>query len=134
MEAGRMDVLISLSAIVMSAVVIIWVIGVVVALSRWRRHPRVSLFALLAFAVMLVSRFVGVALPPIAHAYGWTEDEIRPIYSLAVALFTTLTSAVAWAFVLCAIFGWRDRLQKQNIPLPPPSTFGNEPGAQNATL
>jgi hypothetical protein len=128
-----MDALISLSVIVIPALVIVWVIGVVLALSRWRRHPRVSLLALLAFAIMLVSRFLGWALPPIAHNYGWMDDEIRPIFFAAIGVFTALTSAVAWAFVLCAIFGWRDGPQKQNIPPPSPPTFDNESREQNAT-
>jgi hypothetical protein len=66
-----------------------WVIGVALALSRWRRHPRVSLFALLAFSMLFISRFQDVLFPVII---------------------------------------------KQNVTPPSPSTFGNESGAQNATL
>lgn len=75
-----MDALISLSVIIMPALFIVWVIGVVLALSRWRRHPRVSLFALLAFAIMLVSSFLRVAFPPIMREYDWLTDQTRPIF------------------------------------------------------
>jgi hypothetical protein len=129
-----MDALIALSVIVLSGALIIWVIGAVMALSRWRPHPRVSLFALLAFGMLLVSRFQSLALPPIVRNYGWTEENIGPDIFPIVELINSLSSVVAWAFVLCAIFGWRDKPQKQNIPPPSPSTFGNEPSAQNTTL
>jgi len=128
-----MEALASLFVIVISALVIIWVIGVVLALSRWRRHPRVSLFALLAFGMMLVSRFQSVLLPPIMSYYGWTADQMGQIFFTVIGLMSGLTSAVAWAFVLCAIFGWRDQRQKENLFPPAPPTFGNEPREQNET-
>jgi hypothetical protein len=44
MEAWRMNTLVTiLSAIMISLpAIIVWVIGIALALSRWRRHPRVS--------------------------------------------------------------------------------------------
>jgi hypothetical protein len=129
-----MDALIFLSVMVIPAMVMVWVIGFALALLRWRRHPRVSLFALLAFATMLVSYLLRVALPPIMRESGWLTDQIRPIFFAAIGVFSALTSAIAWAFVIRAIFGWRDGPQKQDIPPPSPSTFGNESSAQNATL
>jgi hypothetical protein len=125
-----MEALALLSVIVLFAMVIVWVIGFALALSRWRRHPRVSLFALLAFAIILVSRFQNVMLPPIMLNYGWTRDQIGPTFFAVIGLITGLTSVVAWAFVLCAIFGWRDGPQKQNFFPPEPPTFGNEPREQ----
>jgi hypothetical protein len=130
MEAWRMEELAVLFTIVLFAMVIVWVIGVALAISRWRRHPRVSLFALFAFAIMLVSRFQNVLLPPIMVRYGWTESQIGPIFFTVINLITGLTSVVAWALVLCAIFGWRDGSQKQNFSPPEPPTFGNEPREQ----
>jgi hypothetical protein len=128
-----MEELSFLFVIVISALVIIWVSGVVLALSRWRRHPRVSLFALLAFGIMLISRFQSVLLPPIMINYGWTADQSGPIFLAVNGLISGLTSAVAWAFVLCAIFGWRDQRQKENLFPPAPPTFGDEPREQHAS-
>jgi hypothetical protein len=130
MEAWRMEELAVISTIVLFAMVIVWVIGVALALSRWRRHPRVSLFALFAFAIMLVSRFQNVLLLPIMVSYGWREVQIGSIFFTVINLITGLTSVVAWALVLCAIFGWSDGPQKQNFSPPKPPTFGNEPREQ----
>ncbi len=46
-----MDTLISTLTVIVILTLIIWVIGIALALSRWRRRPRVSLFTLLAFAM-----------------------------------------------------------------------------------
>jgi hypothetical protein len=133
MEAWRMEAVIStLTVIVISTLIIAWLIGIALALSRWRRHPRVSLFAFLAFAMMLVNILLPILLPPIILNYSTTADQIEPIFT-AIRIFNGLASVVAWALVLYAIFGWRDGRQKQDFYPPAPPTFGYEPREQNAT-
>jgi hypothetical protein len=133
-----MEVLIPiLNAIATSApVIIVWMIGIALALSRWRRHPRVSLFVLIAFAVsivnLVVNRFLIIWLPLKIRDYGLTANQTGSIF-FAVTIIAALVSAVAWALVLCAIFGWRDSREKQDLFPPAPPTFGNKPREQNAT-
>jgi len=126
-----------LSTIVISLpVIIVWVIGIALALSRWRRHPRVSQFALIACAVMIIntvaSRSLTVWLPLAMRDYGWTTVQIGSIFA-AIGIITALISATAWALVICAIFGWRDQRQKENLFPPAPPTFGDEPREQYAS-
>lgn len=117
-------------------VIIVWVIGIGLALSRWRRHPRVSQFALIAFVGMIVvtvaSRILNLWLPLMMRDRGWENVQIGQI-SLVVGMASTLISAVAWTMVICAVFGWRDGGQKKDFP-PPPPNFANEPREQNTTL
>ena len=133
-----MDALITtLSVLVVSLpVIIVWVIGIALALSRWRRYPQVSRFALIAFAIsivnMVVNRFLTVWLPMTMRDSGWTTAQIGTMFS-AIGFITALISAIAWALVLCAIFGWRDGRLKQDFFPPPPPTFGNEPRGQHAS-
>jgi hypothetical protein len=127
-----MEIIYTLTLIVIFTTLVIWVIGIALALSRWRRHPRVSLFALLALVMMLVSRFLHFSLPLVIRDYDWTEDQIRSVYT-AVNAINILINAGAWTLVICAIFGWRDGPQKQNFPPPARPTFDNEPREQNAT-
>lgn len=133
-----MDTLVTTLAVISVSlpVIIVWVIGIALALSRWRRHPRVSQFALIACAVMIintvVSRSLTVWMPLAMRDYGWTTAQIGSIFT-AIGIISALISAAAWALVICAIFGWRDQRQKENFSPPAPSTFGNEPREQNAT-
>lgn len=124
-----------LSAIVISLpVIIVWVIGIALALSRWRRRPRVSQFALIACAVMIINtvanRSLTIWMPLAMRDYGWTTVQIGSIFTV-IGIITALISATAWALVICAIFGWRDQRQKQDFFPPAPPTFGNEPREQN---
>jgi len=126
-----------LSTIVISLpVIIVWVIGIALALSRWWRRPRVSQFALIACAVMIIntvaSRSLTVWLPLAMRDYGWTTVQIGSIFT-AIGIITALISATAWALVICAIFGWRDQRQKENLFPPAPPTFGDEPREQYAS-
>jgi hypothetical protein len=133
-----MEVLIpTLTAIAMATpVIIVWVIGIILALSRWRRHPRASQFALIAFALMIgatvVVRALYLWLPIAMRNHGWSTREFGTI-SVAIGIVSTLINAAAWALIICAIFGWRDGGQKENFFPPAPSAFGNEPRGQNAT-
>ena len=126
-----------LSTIVISLpVIIVWVIGIALALSRWRRHPRVSQFALIACAVMIINtaanRSLTIWMPLAMRDYGWTAVQIGSFFS-AIGIITSLISATAWALVICAVFGWRDQRQKENLFPPAPPTFGNEPREQHAS-
>jgi hypothetical protein len=138
MEVWRMNTLVTiLSTIVISLpAIIVWVIGIALALSRWRRHPRVSQFALIACAVMIINtvanRSLTILMPLAMRDYGWTAVQIGSFFS-AIGIITSLISATAWTLVICAIFGWRDQRQKENLFPPAPPTFGNEPREQNAT-
>ena len=126
-----------LSTIVISLpVIIVWVIGIALALSRWRRHPRVSQFALIACAVMIINtaanRSLTIWMPLAMRDYGWTAVQIGSFFS-AIGIITSLISATAWTLVICAVFGWRDQRQKENLFPPAPPTFGNEPREQHAS-
>jgi hypothetical protein len=127
----------TLSVLVISSpFIIVWVTGAVLALSRWRRHPRVSQFALIAFVLMIIkdvaSAFLRIFLPVTMRDSGWTNSQIGAI-SIATGIVTSLIGAFAWALVLCAIFGWRGGIQKQDFFPPAPPAFSNEPSEKITT-
>jgi len=133
-----MNTLVTLLTTIMISLpaIIVWVIGIALALSRWRRHPRVSQLALIACAVMIINtvtnRSLTIWMPLAMRDYGWTSVQIGSIFT-AIGIITALISATAWTLAICAIFGWRDRRQKENLFPPAPPTFGAEPREQNAT-
>jgi hypothetical protein len=126
------DPRILIGGIAIFTLIIVWVIGIALALTRWRRHPRVSLFALIAFVLMIVNRFLYLALPPMIRHYSWTEDYVESIY-LVVDISNILVNTAVWALVICAIFGWRNQRQKESLFPPAPPTFDHNPREQNAT-
>ena len=79
--------------------VICWIIGMRVALVRWRAHPQVSKFALLGIGMSLATLVFWQMIWMWAVAHGF------PPFSL---LATTLLAAGGWALMLIAVFGWRE--------------------------
>jgi len=94
----------------------VWLLGMLAAILRWRRHPQVSLLALLGcglgFVVWLVMPpvywflvpFIAERLSPSGH-----EPEAYRLISSAVNFVHACVVAVAWAMLLMALFGWRGR-------------------------
>ena len=120
----------------LAPIIITWVVGIVLALSRWRRHPRVSLFAIIAFFMLIsarvVTRFLYIWTPTIMRDRGWSTSELGTIFAVIGAV-SALIDTAAWALVICAIFGWRDQRQKENFFPPAPPAYGSGPREQNAT-
>ena len=113
---------------------LIWLVGIAIAISRWRMHPKVSRLALMAFIIQivftLVSRFLSVWLPIFMRESGWSSFEIGYIFP-AISLITTLGDSIAWILVLCAIFGWRNSSQGQLLVPPPPPSYTDLPSTGN---
>ena len=90
---------------------IAWTVGVVLAITNWRKHPRVSLFTVIALAIFATSALcgTGVSVPTTTSAMRG-EIEVAQLGSLLLAsnLAFALLNAVAWGFLLAAIFRWRD--------------------------
>jgi hypothetical protein len=114
---------------------IVWLVGIGLALARWRRHPRVSLLSLIAFAVLIVAtttgRFLITWLPLTMQESGWTMAQIGSA-SVAISAATTMVNTLAWILVLCSIFGWRAGQQQQSFVAPPPPSFARAPQGPEA--
>ncbi len=90
---------------------VIWTVGIVLALRRWRSHPQVSLLILIAFGLEL-ARSVGGTL-----AWYWLnlglQGADRTARELVMVRFTILgyvrwgLDILAWILILVALFRWR---------------------------
>ncbi len=93
-------------------VLIVWLVGGVLALVHWRRHPRVSLLALIALGVffiqMLVGTYLSIWLPMTLVRQGMSAAQMGLIM-MARGVVQSLVSAVAWALLIAAVFGWRSK-------------------------
>ncbi len=88
--------------------VIVWIAGIVLAISRWQRHPRVSAAVVIGIACMLsasVSRqlLYSLLLPALIRNYADVT-----IYLQIFAAIDTLIRTAGWATMFLAIFGWRE--------------------------
>ncbi len=90
--------------------IIVWLVGVAIALATWRRHPRVSQTALVACVLLLVNAAAG----PVAQFWlfqgmsqlGRTSAEYGRLLGL-LTLVRVAFSTVGYVLLLVAVFGWR---------------------------
>jgi hypothetical protein len=98
---------------------LVWLIGLFLALVRWRRHPMPSLLATIAFVLFLVGAMVGTLLFAWVlsqqHDAAWRAEVVGWMISL-IALGRTAVSTVAWVLLLIALFGWRSLPSTSRVP------------------
>src|SRR5205823_5900812 len=110
--------------------ILIWLVGVAIALATWRRHPRVSQTALVACVLLLVNAAAG----PVAQFWlfqrmsqlGWTSSEYGRMMGL-LTLVRVAFSTVGYVLLLLAVFGWR---ATPRLPAGPPG----EPFAERTAV
>ena len=86
---------------------IIYMTGLVLALTRWNRHPKVSMFAAGGFALMLFSLLIyaGLMYCQLNYRNGAPADFAQ---ILGIVTFAGRgISAIAWIMLLFAVYGWR---------------------------
>jgi hypothetical protein len=86
---------------------LVWVVGIVLAVVFWRKHPMPSLLALLALLLMLLQSVFGtLASIWVLFQEQNTEAQRRMMQSALWGL-RTLASAVSYGLLFAAVFGWR---------------------------
>jgi hypothetical protein len=103
-----------LSAILFSQIthlpfLLIFVVGIILAVVRWSAHPRVSLLALVAFSLLLLSSIVrmGYMFWLIGgQESGFTSYNAHAIMTW-INLSMTVLEMIGWLLLMMALFGWR---------------------------
>ena len=86
------------ASLTQTPVYLVWLVGVILALVGWKKHPSVSLVALIAFVMLFL---LAIVTELIAVRNG--VNGLRP----GLAFLEALIRAGAWGLVLAAVFGWR---------------------------
>ena len=91
-------------------VLIVWLIGAVLALARWPRHPQVSASVLISLACMLLAFLVQQAGFHLVLNYFRQPGQSASTVALPLSVVGILASIVrtaGWLAILIAVFGWR---------------------------
>jgi len=90
--------------------ILILLVGFIIALLRWRKHPRVSLLVSLMFAVevlIVLPLSLAAVFIPTFYISGYYMVRSHGLIQGALNFLPTLASAAVWIMALTAIFGWR---------------------------
>jgi hypothetical protein len=102
---------------------LVWLLGALLCIVWWRRHPVGSLIALIAFGLFFLQAFIGTCLwywLDRRYLYeGWSIDESTNARSI-LSMCRTVVSTIGWILILVALFGWRNiRRPVHDVTAPP---------------
>ncbi len=103
---------------------VVCAIGIALAIVRWRQHPRVSMFVVLACSIDMVLGLVGAAMALLPIWYlgrGGTNVELGMVMATA-NLVMGIVRVVAFGLLLAAVFSGR-QANPANTPSAPAATF-----------
>jgi heme A synthase len=95
-----------------------WIVGLILAVVTWRKHPRASLLTLIGLGMFFVQAVLGNVLSPwLQRAMMRRDVPIRTMQLVLVGrgLITSLVMMIAWTLLLGAIF-----LPRRSGSSPPP--------------
>jgi hypothetical protein len=99
---------------------LVMLVGIILCIVFWKKHPMVSMLALIAFILLIIDSLVGVALTgwiTSTAAGGGLDPRQIGIASMTVSCVRSLLSVAAWILLLFSIFGWR-KVQMPVVELP----------------
>jgi hypothetical protein len=101
----------------MTPVVLVMVVGIVIAFTRWYRHTAVSALLVASMSAMIVSYFtIRLAILLILTSPGGaTRTRLQYVGMLSLAM--AVIRAAVWGGMIAAMLGWRQPPGKQAAPL-----------------
>ena len=95
-------------------VLAVLLVGVLLAVTRWSRHPRASALLLAGLAIQLVMGLLGLGLSAVLP---WLVGSIPGarvgVILQLVTIVRSLISAVGWGLVLAAVFADRGERERR---------------------
>jgi MFS family permease len=86
-------------------VYIVWLVGIAIAAVRYKRHPRVSLLAIIGLGGSLLLSIANALLTVILPQQ-FAINEVASAFAI-LGVCSGLIYMVLWGLILAAIFGWR---------------------------
>jgi hypothetical protein len=105
------------SLLLQSPILLVWLAGFILAVVYWRRHPRVSLFTVIALVIFLVETLVdsylNLWLPLMLSERGMGAVQLGQFYMIK-GFVSAIIGAVAWGLLVAAIFSERRAVTTDN--------------------
>jgi hypothetical protein len=100
-------------------VFLVWLVAMILALVFWKRQPTVSLLVVIALFIFLVlsvaDTFFTSWVTIQATRTGMRPQQIATYYAVK-SVVHGLCSAVGWALMVAAVFGWRRKTHDASQP------------------
>lgn len=93
--------------VVMFPTVAVWGIGILIALARWRRHPKVSLLVVLSCGLSLLTSLVVPIVQQLVFALHQPNHSSLTAVLMGVSLVWTCLGAISMGLMLFAVFTGR---------------------------
>lgn len=84
----------------------IWLVGILIAVARWKQHPRVSQFMIMALVIFLLRALLIPLVQFWLHTRGGGLAGMGIQLSI-LNIASAFVGALAWSLILAAVFGWR---------------------------
>jgi hypothetical protein len=98
--------------------IFVWIIGIFLAIGRWRRDPQVSAATLIGLGCMLLAAIGQLVVFSLVLPRSSGSMANFAIFLQLTAAVASLIRAAGWTAMLLAIFGWRSATPTGgNIPL-----------------
>ena len=86
-------------------VLITLIVGIILAITRWRKNPRVSLLSLIALLTILFVRVVSTFTSSVLPIFLYSTVANPGIILSVLSIVYTLLSTASWVLLLIALFG-----------------------------
>jgi hypothetical protein len=98
-----------------SPLFILWFVGIVLAIIRWKRNGRASLFAIVGLIVLSFSTFFATLFPALLSELSSDFSNNRSLFEFILMFMRVFPflDAIGWVFILLAIFSGRKLEMKQ---------------------
>jgi hypothetical protein len=97
---------------------LVWLVGIVLSIITWNKHPKSSLLSVIAFVIFfintLVSNFLSILPVYLHNTRGMSLSNIGTL-STILNLVLILFRVVGWVLILIAIFGRRKSKAKTKL-------------------
>ncbi|NJM42280.1 MAG: hypothetical protein HC853_16855 [Anaerolineae bacterium] len=93
-------------------IITIMVVGLVIAIARWQKHPRVSALLVIALSLEVAAYLIYTLFTAVLFNSGMEATEMRSLINF-VAIGMGLLRAALLGLILWAAFGWRSHTHVQ---------------------